>query len=210
MIVEARRYTVYPGKLPAYLQMFVDNRVVLDELNKNLCGFWFNESGPLNTVHHLWHYKDRVARATRRTQLAVDPDMQKFIAKVSPFLQSQESTIYRGDIASSSVQQKGGVFSRFFIEYQYGVSELVKKKFSSEIAAVLKNKSSLVCALSSSNFDSANDVQKGLFIARHSDLAEQMHCMQGISEDICEMFGSGIVKNSDYSLMLPAPFSKFQ
>ena len=56
-------------------------------------GYWLVEIGPLNTVVHLWGYKDLAHRAEVRRALAADAAWQTAVARLMPLLQAQEATI---------------------------------------------------------------------------------------------------------------------
>jgi NIPSNAP len=51
------------------------------------------EIGPLNSVVHLWGYRDLAHRAEVRKALAADASWQAAVGRLMPLLQSQEATI---------------------------------------------------------------------------------------------------------------------
>jgi hypothetical protein len=63
------------------------------EKHSSPVGYWLVEIGPLNTVVHLWGYKDLAHRAEVRTALAEDKTWQTAVGRLVPLLQAQLSTI---------------------------------------------------------------------------------------------------------------------
>jgi hypothetical protein len=78
MLVDIRRYTVVPGMLKAYLEVYeqhglpVQRRHVGDPL-----GYFISEVGELNQVVHLWGYEDTADRQRRRAQTASGKYIQR-------------------------------------------------------------------------------------------------------------------------------------
>ena len=56
-------------------------------------GYWLVEIGALNTVVHLWGYRDLAHRAEVRRALAADAAWQTAVGRLMPLLQAQEATI---------------------------------------------------------------------------------------------------------------------
>ena len=95
MIVDHRTYTVHPGKLPAYLELYKNEGLPLQRRYLGTCVGWYvsMDIGALNQVVHLWAYKDLADRAERRAALMKDQDWLTFLEKAMPFLQSMENKI---------------------------------------------------------------------------------------------------------------------
>ena len=92
MIIEQRTYTALPGKWRDYLALYqAEGLAIQHRILGRMVGYYTTETGPLNQIVHLWAYQDLSERAELRTQLAADPDWQKYVAKMLPLLQSQES-----------------------------------------------------------------------------------------------------------------------
>ena len=92
MIIEQRTYTALPGKWRDYLALYqAEGLAIQHRILGRMVGYYTTETGPLNQIVHLWAYQDLNERAELRTQLAADPDWQKYVAKMLPLLQSQES-----------------------------------------------------------------------------------------------------------------------
>jgi hypothetical protein len=91
-IHELRVYRLHPGKVPAYSEAMRE-ALPLREKHSVPVGYWQVEIGPLNTVVHLWGYKDLAHRAEVRKALAADATWQTAVGRLVPLLQAQESTI---------------------------------------------------------------------------------------------------------------------
>lgn len=91
-VYELRVYRFYPGKVAEWARQ-TQGAITLREKYSAPLGFWSTEIGPLNTVVHLWPYRDLAHRATVRKAVAADPGWQEVVAKVSPLIQAQESKI---------------------------------------------------------------------------------------------------------------------
>ena len=92
MLIEQRTYTLEPRALPRFLAAYESLGFAAHrDIYERLVGYFVSETGTLNQIVHLWAYQDLNERAELRTQLAADPDWQKYVAKMLPLLQSQES-----------------------------------------------------------------------------------------------------------------------
>jgi hypothetical protein len=91
-IHELRVYRLQPGKTGAYGEAMRE-ALPLREKHSVPVGYWMVEIGPLNTVVHLWGYKDLAHRAEVRRALAADATWQTAVGRLIPLLQAQESTI---------------------------------------------------------------------------------------------------------------------
>ena len=94
MIVEQRVYTLYPGKVAEYLQLYEKEGLAIQRpILGNLIGYFSTEIGPLNQVIHLWGYDNFEERSRRRAELLANPDWQAYLAKMRPLVQTQENLI---------------------------------------------------------------------------------------------------------------------
>lgn len=95
MIVDHRTYTVHPGKLPEYLEMYKTEGLPLQQQYLGTCVGWYvsMDIGTLNQVVHLWAYDSLADRAERRAALMKDAAWLAFLKKAMPFLQSMENKI---------------------------------------------------------------------------------------------------------------------
>ena len=91
-IHELRVYRLHPGKVAAYSEAMRET-LPLREKHSSPVGYWQVEIGPLNTVVHLWGYKDLAHRAEVRKALADDAAWQTAVGRLVPLLQTQASTI---------------------------------------------------------------------------------------------------------------------
>jgi len=91
-VYELRVYRFQPGKVPEWARLAQEG-LPLREKYSSPVGFWQVEVGPLNTVVHLWPYRDVQHRAEVRKAVAADPAWQSVIARLHPLLQTQESKL---------------------------------------------------------------------------------------------------------------------
>lgn len=82
MLIDHRTYTIKPGKMAAYLDLYEQHG--LKPQTRHLgqpVAYMFAESGELNTVVHIWSYKDATDRQTRRAGMVADPEWQAYLKK---------------------------------------------------------------------------------------------------------------------------------
>jgi hypothetical protein len=91
-IYELRSYRFQPGKIGEWAKL-AQTALPIREKYSAPVGFWQVEVGPLNTVVHLWPYRDAQHRAEVRKAVAADPAWQDVIARLYPLLQAQESKV---------------------------------------------------------------------------------------------------------------------
>ena len=89
---ELRVYRLHPGKVGAYGEVMRE-ALPIREKHSSPVGYWLVEIGPLNTVVHLWAYRDLAHRAEVRKALAADRAWQTAVGRLVPLLQAQEATI---------------------------------------------------------------------------------------------------------------------
>jgi hypothetical protein len=89
---ELRVYRLYPGKVAAYSEAMRE-ALPIREKHSTPVGYWLVEIGPLNTVVHLWGYRDLAHRSEVRRALAADTTWQTAAGRLMPLLQFQEATI---------------------------------------------------------------------------------------------------------------------
>ncbi|TDQ89505.1 NIPSNAP family protein [Paraburkholderia silvatlantica] len=91
MLVEMRTYTILPGKVPAFLEIY--EREGLDIITRyaRLVGCWTKDSGTLNSVVFCWAYDDYAHRVAQRSKLGADADWLAFTPRILPYLVHQES-----------------------------------------------------------------------------------------------------------------------
>jgi hypothetical protein len=91
-VYELRVYRTHPGKAPQWLGLFREIMPVREKYSSPV-GIWSTEIGPLNTVVHLWAYRDGNHRAEVRGAALRDPAWQAFVQQASPLLQVMESKV---------------------------------------------------------------------------------------------------------------------
>jgi len=93
MIYELRDYTLRPGDVPHYLDLF--ERKGLPRLSRfaELIAYWRIESGGgLNRILHIWRYASRLERMSKRGELYKDKAwLEEFLPHGIAMLLSQES-----------------------------------------------------------------------------------------------------------------------
>jgi NIPSNAP len=96
MIVEERIYTLHHGKVAEYLKLYEEEgrAIQLKILGCNV-GYYTVDTGPQNTVIHLWAYVDAAEREKRRGVLATDPHWQAYLPKIRPLMLVQETRILK-------------------------------------------------------------------------------------------------------------------
>ena len=94
MIVEERIYTLEIGKSAEYLRLYeAEGLAVQVKILGKLVGYFTTEVGPLNQIIHMWGYESFEERMKRRAALFADEKWKSYIAKVRPFIKTQESKI---------------------------------------------------------------------------------------------------------------------
>jgi len=96
MLVELRRYTIVPGKLKDYLNVYQEYGMSPQKRHiGEPIGYFISEIGTLNQVVHLWAYEDYADRKTRRAACEADPDWQRYkkMTAEGGYLQMQESQL---------------------------------------------------------------------------------------------------------------------
>ena len=95
MIVDHRTYTIAPGNMPKYLELYKKRGLPLQLKHLGHCVGWYvsMDIGALNQVVHLWAYSDLNDRAERRANLMKEQAWLDFLADAMPLLQSMENKI---------------------------------------------------------------------------------------------------------------------
>ncbi len=93
MIYELRTYTLQPGTVPQFLEIFNNEMKPVITKYLKLVGFWHTEMGELNQVVHLWAFDDLNQRAEQRGKFFNDPALAKVLPKIRDLEVFQESKI---------------------------------------------------------------------------------------------------------------------
>ena len=93
-IFELRIYTLKPGRLDAYLQLYHDEAMAIHtgHLGPSV-GWWKSEIGPLNQIVMLWRYDSLADRDARRARLQADPAWRAFLPKTGDYIVTMENRI---------------------------------------------------------------------------------------------------------------------
>ena len=93
MIYELRTYTLKPGTVPEFLEVFDKEMKSIVTKYMNLAGFWYTEFGELNQVVHLWAFEDLNQRAEQRARFSKDPDLAGILPRLRSLELHQENKI---------------------------------------------------------------------------------------------------------------------
>ena len=95
MIVDHRTYTLHPGKIKTFLELYGAKAWPLQQQYLGDCVGWYvsTDIGQLNQVVHLWRFKDLNDRAERRTRMQADPQWPGYAEAAAPLIQHQENKI---------------------------------------------------------------------------------------------------------------------
>jgi hypothetical protein len=91
-VYELRVYRLQPGTVAAYGEAMRAALPIRERYSAPV-GYWLVEIGPLNTVVHLWPYRDLGHRAEVRRALAADQAWQTALGRLMPLLRSQEAKL---------------------------------------------------------------------------------------------------------------------
>jgi hypothetical protein len=92
MIVEERIYTLRPGGVPRYLQLWHElGRTAQVEILGRPLGVFTCDVGDLNTLTYLWSFSSHQDRATRRTLLMQDDTFAHFRSAVRELVVRQQN-----------------------------------------------------------------------------------------------------------------------
>jgi len=96
MYVEERMYRLKVGTAPEYLKYYEEDglKVQLKHL-PYMVGYYFTEIGNLNMIVHMWAYESLDQRERCRAAMAADPDWQKYLGKIRPLMETQETRIMK-------------------------------------------------------------------------------------------------------------------
>ena len=94
MIVEERIYTLYPGKVPAFLKAYEEHGLEIQRrILGHMVGYFHTEIGPQNQIVHMWAYRDLADRTERRARLGADAGWARFREISLPMILTQENKI---------------------------------------------------------------------------------------------------------------------
>jgi len=91
-VYELRLYRLHPGKLAEWMGHFREGMPAREKYSAPV-GVWSVEIGPLNTVVHLWGYRDVQHRLEVRRAAYADPVWGATVARLGPLMQVMESRL---------------------------------------------------------------------------------------------------------------------
>ena len=98
MIIDLRTYTMVPGRLKAFLELYEREGLPVQRRHQgNPVGYFTTEIGTNNQVVHLWAYENLADREKRRAALDADPEWIAYRAKSAATgnVQHQENKILK-------------------------------------------------------------------------------------------------------------------
>ncbi|MGB1884398.1 MAG: NIPSNAP family protein [Gammaproteobacteria bacterium] len=95
MIVDHRTYTIHPGKIGEFLDLYRRLAYPLQKKYLGDCIGWYTSTdiGQLNQVVHLWRFSDLNDRGQRRANMAADPAWPTYLEQATPLIQHMENKI---------------------------------------------------------------------------------------------------------------------
>lgn len=95
MVVDHRTYTLCPGKLPRFVEVYAELAWPLQQRHLGDCIGWYTsmDIGQLNQIVHMWRFSDLNDRAERRAALAADPGWPAYLEQATPLIQHMENKI---------------------------------------------------------------------------------------------------------------------
>ena len=87
MIIEMRTYTIKPGELHNFINIYdAEIREIHTKILGNQIGFFYTEIGNVNEVVHLYGYDSYEDRQSRREILSKSPEFLAYIGKVKDLI----------------------------------------------------------------------------------------------------------------------------
>ncbi len=95
MIVDHRTYTIHPGKIATFIEIYATHGYPLQQKHLGDCVGWYTsmDIGQLNQVVHMWRFEDLQDRAKRRAAMAAEPGWPVYAEQASPLIQHMENKI---------------------------------------------------------------------------------------------------------------------
>jgi hypothetical protein len=98
MIIDLRTYTMVPGRLKAFLELYEREGLPVQRRHQGQpVGYFVTEIGSQNQVVHLWGYESMADREKRRAELEKDPEWIAYRVKSAAAgnVQYQENKILK-------------------------------------------------------------------------------------------------------------------
>ena len=83
MIIDHRSYTIHPAKFTAFLALWEAVALPIQLAHSGrFLGMFVTDTGPVNTLVHMWAYEDAADRETRRKTFEALPEWQEYRRKL--------------------------------------------------------------------------------------------------------------------------------
>ena len=87
MIIEMRTYTIKPGELQNFINIYdKEIRAVHTKILGNQLGFFYTDVGNVNEVVHMYGYDSYEDRQSRRAILSQNPEFKGYLIKVKDLI----------------------------------------------------------------------------------------------------------------------------
>ena len=201
MIYEVRTYTLKPGSVPQFEEIFATALPHREKYSK-LGAFWHTEIGPLNQVIHVWPYDDLEHRTRIRAEAAQDAHwpppttdlivrMESEIWHPAPFMRP-----LGGD------QALGGIYEMRIYTYQPGSLPEVIARWT-EAIPYRETFSPLAAAMSSE----VGGLNRWMHIWPYKDLSERERVREEARQSPHWPTGAGVRISQENKILVPAAFS---
>ena len=98
MIIDHRSYTIIPSKLAAFLELWETTALPIQiEHGGRFLGMFITDTGPLNTLLHMWAYENAADREARRKKFEALPEWKEYRRKLNELdaLEKAETKLIR-------------------------------------------------------------------------------------------------------------------
>lgn len=96
LIVEQRTYTLRPGKVAQFVELFEKHDLpFIEPIMGAPVGWYITEIGPLNQVIQMWAFEDFADRERRRASVMAHPQWLRHLERVEPLVIEQTSILLR-------------------------------------------------------------------------------------------------------------------
>ena len=83
MILDYREYTFRSGRVHLFLELFEKYGLAIQKrILGDFVGMYRTEVGNINTIVHIWKFKNMQDFQERRRKLSEDPDFKSYVLKV--------------------------------------------------------------------------------------------------------------------------------
>jgi hypothetical protein len=94
MIYEERTYTLYPGSVPAFLDVYEQRGMQIHQRHLGeQVAFFVTDVGTLNQIVQIFAFEDAGDRHRRRETLYADPEWLKFASLFREFIMHMENRL---------------------------------------------------------------------------------------------------------------------